>query len=427
MDELKLEFEWEDPAGAKGRELRATWARLQIEVGGHVLTRLVDAKNGSVRSGVYLPLYPLAEWVATSWWSLLCEPLSPSRTDQKAFRSRHDVICASEGYCLPSVMLEPTPPILAVRWNATDGVGATVRFIESGEAHVGVDQAQQEMERLVWAVIRRLEDNGIRGTYLQDEWQAVQDADEEERAFCRAAAELGVDPYSTDENLTQAIVNCSNMLTPETLWEFNAAANPAKLVDEAKLIVSRAEQLATEAPSAQLRQAKTALSAGARQGIFPWERGYWLATRLRDELGWGKAPTKTVGDLVQKLGVPDSRTTELPPFVQSLLKVDRNEHVGFLVPAGREESTRFSICRSLCDYLVGGMNAVHLATRSQTYSQALNRAFAAELLAPAASLRDELSGTLVSAEEIDELAGHYGVSQLVIQHQVENHNLAHIA
>lgn len=57
----------------------------------------------------------------------------------------------------------------------------------------------------------------------------------------------------------------------------------------------------------------------------------------------------------------------------------------------------------------------------------MNRAFAAEFLAPHTMLKSDLTGTLIGEEEVDELAVEYGVSSLVIRHQIENHRLARVS
>lgn len=57
----------------------------------------------------------------------------------------------------------------------------------------------------------------------------------------------------------------------------------------------------------------------------------------------------------------------------------------------------------------------------------MNRAFAAEFLAPHAMLKGDLSAATVGEEEIDDLAADYGVSGFVIRHQIENHKLAQIS
>lgn len=38
MNSLRIEFEWQDPGGARGEELRATWASLSIFIDNHPVT-----------------------------------------------------------------------------------------------------------------------------------------------------------------------------------------------------------------------------------------------------------------------------------------------------------------------------------------------------------------------------------------------------
>jgi Zn-dependent peptidase ImmA (M78 family) len=54
-----------------------------------------------------------------------------------------------------------------------------------------------------------------------------------------------------------------------------------------------------------------------------------------------------------------------------------------------------------------------------------NRAFAAKLLAPAQALRAlVVKRTVVSFEGVEDLAGYFRVSPLVIEHQLQNHRIA---
>jgi Zn-dependent peptidase ImmA (M78 family) len=57
----------------------------------------------------------------------------------------------------------------------------------------------------------------------------------------------------------------------------------------------------------------------------------------------------------------------------------------------------------------------------------MNRAFAADFLAPHWMLRSDLSGTVIGEDEIEDLANDYGVSTFVVRHQIENHQLACVA
>jgi len=56
--------------------------------------------------------------------------------------------------------------------------------------------------------------------------------------------------------------------------------------------------------------------------------------------------------------------------------------------------------------------------------QKAERAFAAELLAPADGLKEmlpELSGDTIDLRTVAELSAHFRVSDLVVEHQLENH------
>jgi Zn-dependent peptidase ImmA (M78 family) len=63
-----------------------------------------------------------------------------------------------------------------------------------------------------------------------------------------------------------------------------------------------------------------------------------------------------------------------------------------------------------------------LVTAAYTDRQKVERAFAAELLAPAQGVAERLGndGVAVTSEDIEAVAQHFDVSAMVIQHQVEN-------
>ncbi len=67
-----------------------------------------------------------------------------------------------------------------------------------------------------------------------------------------------------------------------------------------------------------------------------------------------------------------------------------------------------------------------LVTKANTERQRCNRAFAAEFLAPAASLRARVDHPLVDDEQVDELAEEFGVYTQVIRHQIKNHKIAEL-
>jgi Zn-dependent peptidase ImmA (M78 family) len=66
-------------------------------------------------------------------------------------------------------------------------------------------------------------------------------------------------------------------------------------------------------------------------------------------------------------------------------------------------------------------------TVARTDRQQRNRAFAAELLAPADWLRERIGGTWVTSDDVDEWAAELGVSPDVVDRQIENHRLTAMA
>jgi len=108
---MQLDFEWIGvPDSGDPLESR-TWARLAWRLGTSTLTRALDRKARSVRENVYVPLYPLADWIVSHWWSLLYEPwpvdgpLPASETevdlDVQGWLRRHYIRVANPGFASP--------------------------------------------------------------------------------------------------------------------------------------------------------------------------------------------------------------------------------------------------------------------------------------------------------------------------------------
>ncbi|MDP1590812.1 MAG: hypothetical protein Q8M07_23865, partial [Prosthecobacter sp.] len=108
----------------------------------------------------------------------------------------------------------------------------------------------------------------------------------------------------------------------------------------------------------------------------------------------------------------------------------RSEAEFIFSPKGkmRTDNWRFTFSRAVYDCLVraGKGEPVTLLTKSHRDRQRANRAFAAELLAPSAGIKQLLGKTMPGEEDIAWLAEHFGVSDRVVRHQIENHRIATI-
>jgi Zn-dependent peptidase ImmA (M78 family) len=66
-----------------------------------------------------------------------------------------------------------------------------------------------------------------------------------------------------------------------------------------------------------------------------------------------------------------------------------------------------------------------LVTAAYTDHQKVERAFAAELLAPTEGIAKELDNiSMVTQEDLEQVAEHFGVSTMVVEHQLENQLIA---
>ena len=199
MPTLEFDFEWEAAPGIKGPELASTWATLRIRVNNSILTRVLDPSDNRVRDYIHLPLYPLAEWLATSWWFLLHESEDRMGNSDLPFMERHALGPSREGYRFPNIHVVSFDPGTRVTWKHDRLRWSGLEFLDrEGCEWIDKDGFRQACAGLVDAVVGRLMSRGVRNTPLEEEWRAIRDAGDEERRFCQMAGALGLDPYSID-------------------------------------------------------------------------------------------------------------------------------------------------------------------------------------------------------------------------------------
>ncbi len=196
--DFKIDWNWESPLDAKGRELRATWGSLTISYKNEVITQVYDSSTKSVREHIYAPFYPLAEWIMLNWWFLMYEPYTSSKfTHIEDYLIRHNISFAKEGYALPNLIIKPQGQTVSLKWgNIKNDTINGIRFINNGEATLLLDEVKDELLNFVGVVSERLKEHGINDTLLQEEWNAYKNISKDEEEFCKVAAFSGLDPYN---------------------------------------------------------------------------------------------------------------------------------------------------------------------------------------------------------------------------------------
>lgn len=441
MPELALDFEWVDPGGARGPELRATWARLEVVAAGKVITRVLDQNTRSVRDGLFLPLYPVAEWIASNWWRLLYEVRSPNAPETNGYASHHCLAEAGEGFALPALFLEPQGEKLRLSWSGRKLEKVPLEFLESGVSFLNREVVQIGLMEFVDAVVGRLEDEGVQDTFLQEEWRAIKNLASDEEEFCRIAAALGLDPFQLPEEMVDKVIEAAEKVPPGVQDEFFASADLSALAEEAEVLRKTVEAI-SEAheglePLRELRarflaSGGAAAAAGHPLGLPPWQQGYEAARALRSDLGLDGSPLPSFPSIASALGIAgvalerEIRSEAGLVTVDGVVALDREERPGFAMKPATERARRFTLCREIFEYLAVPGGAPAIVTRGATYRQQRNRAFAAELLLPSAALRARFPEGRVTLEEANEIADEFAVSWAVVKHQLENHRIAEI-
>lgn len=435
MSEFLINFEWEDPLDANGPELRATWARLEIFINGIPVTRVFDERSKTVRNAVYLPLYPLSEWLVTHWWSFWNEPNPAQPGDRPDYESRHSLVSAREGFALPPLKTEPTDSIIMVSWSPERLPTYHCEFIGHGKYGVETRQMKKQILLLINAVVTRLEEQGITETLLQQDWKAIQAADQEERAFCKCAGSLGLDPYSLDDSEQDKILKAAHQLPEGIVDEFFRSARMSKLVEEAQELHEAFTQVQKNTIDlTSLREIHQVtkqwlMSAGTK----PYEQGYSFAQQFRSHLGLNGEPLKSIGNVARAIGTSEEslcsvinplRNREMP-FV-ALMGINDKSSPAFVLREASPTSNLFHFCRALFEYLCSATRRTALITDASTEQQKRNRAFAAEFLVPASALQKRIEIPTITWEQAEEIAAEFGVSSFIIRYQLENHGIAQV-
>jgi len=419
--DLRFRFEWEPIAGAvRAPELRATWARLEAWLDDVCATLAEDVSTGSVRRSISVPVYPLAEWMVFNWWSITADGRRSARSAK-----RRNVRSAGDGFLWPDLEIIPTGMDSLVRWNRLRSLrDDPLRYLSYGERRVDRASLEATLTDVVVAVVNRLREAGIEDTPLQKEWMALQGLDPEEVEFCHAAARLGLDPFSEGVDVATSIEAVFQALEPRLRDEFLDAAWPEQILPTLDWVrgafrdAGRAEVASGgEGFSLSLVGSAVRDMGAPHLGAPPWWVGYEAARILRDRLAL--SPTESVQAAPVHVSIREASASGLT----GAGRTSSPDHTNLVIARHlNRPSERFAIGRALWHAADSLPSGSYLITSSGAATQRVGRAFAAELLAPAAGIR-QLLGDQASAappEDVADVAEHFGASEWVIAHQVEN-------
>lgn len=411
---MRFAIDWLDHAPNAASEERATACDLRIWVGDvNITEHVVDGRRATI-DHVTVSAYPIVEGLAHDWWTILGARDRPYRL------TRH-----RSGYALPEVCLKFDGRYMEITTQQRPYGNPPIRFWAAPETYITRQEAEDALDGLISSTIARLEAKAFDDTGAQLRWRRVNQSreDPDEALFCECAGALGLDPYTIDDAATALIERAGHLFAGEPLIELLAGL---RLVNEPERALDWLDRVRQRQPEQFRFTALPEIAndliqrANACPDERPWALGYRRARELRQVLAM--RPEERVGTaiaLARRLGADQFAPAERTPGVRALVESAAGS-VDIHVAAAEhspESSKLFALGRALGHYLCfPERRRAVVNDLASAVEQATGRAFAAEFLAPV----HEILNLRNDGMHDDEIAGELGVSEKVIEHQIEN-------
>ena len=406
---------------------KATFGALELKRGSHLLTSVIraDSEGTHYDKGPRVSGYHLAEWLTWNWWRLRWEPRPPSGSAIFPWDMAHRMSDIGEGYVWPNITIS-CDGLQCDLFSRPSRESDTplLRYLGADPMTIAATAFETAVDQFVVFVLQELANAEIKNTNLHMLWEdlTAERHNAETARFRRMEALLGFDPDVMDNDTIDG-------------W----------LRDAQFLGENATEELATAA-------AKSMLTAGEISDstkLHGSEMSLNDAFRLNDSvpIRWGHTEAWSVGikvaqcvrqkaELADK-PIIDSRLAELAGVSRKVLtEVRHNNSHSWIFHAGKDSphvilrnsawksSRRFDLARLIGDRLfsdIGLIPAESLtpATRSYSYRQKAQRAFAAGLLSPWDATLNSLNGDH-SVEKQEQVARYFDVSPVTISSQIRN-------
>ena len=402
------------PADGGTHEERAAFGKFEVHANERCLTEGVAHGANDLSGGPWVSGYHIAEWLVWNWWRLRWEA-RPDNPGQSWIFS-HCLSSIGEGYVWPNVEISSDGVRAIITSSRTiDPTAGLYRYV-GAPAFEPVSAMELEAATLsfVRSVLERLDAEGVACTNLQRLWHDVERERKDNDAswLRRLEARLGCDP---DEMKAVQIrsAKASRHLGLDAVEELAADAGW-----RGSATLPTAEELRTIATSGGELRTQDAVTLDAHD-MPPWgEDAAW-------RLGVAAAHLLRQQEALDGEPIDNKRLAGLAGTQAAILSAEgvQPAQLSFVIGAGEhklvalrskwETGRRFDLARLLGDRLLGQDEPLLPATRSHTYRQKAQRAFAAELLCPFAAVREFLDDDR-SEERCNDAARHFKVSPLAI-------------
>ncbi|MDB9310575.1 hypothetical protein PN471_18495 [Aphanizomenon sp. CS-733/32] len=429
MKKLNLNFDWL-PSGDNSPEIEQTMGMFSLQAEEVNLTENQDIWSQKIESTVFVSAYPLASWMASSWWRLLFEPLPPAGIKPSVdWRMAHELTASNQGFIWPRVIFASDTESMQIWGTPSDPADKqSVRYI-NGLDHP-VSQNFLEFDSIAAAfiesVISRLHETEVYGTSLAHLWEEVQEerSDPYSTMYRRREAELGFDPDECPDEIVKDALDLAEQMGNETLSELAPTCGKESLETEPSFTAIKELIESTGLEGKPVNWSNLPINQETVKA--PWQRAKEIASFVRKEIDNEEKPftNKSLCDL---LGLKESEYDGWqPPERQSIsVAVPLKKDILYYHPRKKHPvAKRFELARLIGDYLFYGNSGKSwlASTDIRTSRQKYQRAFAAEFLCPLDSLQTYLNNDY-SESAIEDASEYFMVSQKTIETILINNRL----
>lgn len=391
-------------------EDEATLGELGIHVDQTCLTQAIESKTNNLRDGANLSAYRLAEWLAWHWWRLRWEPARQRRRDVD-WSAAHDLACIGGGWLWPNITIKSDGERIHLHARPSRAVHTEpLRYTTDANKIISAAALEEGIDEFVTSVLSRLEVCRCRDSDLHSIWSELSSERKDEgiTLYRRFEAFLSYDPDEADPALIERLIEYGRTVGLDAMSE--AAADDHK---SALGVREAARKFGFDTHPGEGVQCVSEIPAVDRSLVPAWKVGVDLAHQLRRQESLGEEPISNAR-LSELFGIRKQSLTKNEPtrnisFAFAL--DDENSRSGHVVlRSAWVQGRRFEISRLLADRLLDDQNELlHPATRTYSYRQKMQRAFAGELLCPVDSLLSFLNDDF-SDEKQQDAAEHFDVS-----------------
>lgn len=420
-DKLTIVADWEH-LDVGSPEERAAFAAIGIQFGDLWLTEAEDTFVKRVRQQVHLSGYHLAEWFAWNWWRLRWEPRRPSVD----WRMTHRMSTIGGGYVWPNITILSDGERICFDTKPTASrASEPLHYITSLALVMRASDFEAAVDAFINQVLGQLREKDLPDSNLKIIWADVlsERATPDVASRRKLEALLGLDADEADKSLIEQMIQDGKVLGARAIEELAADGNGAKMPVTPSDINGLARDLGLDANPRDVVHLQVRNREALPTNVEAWKRGVAAARALRNQEGLHDGPISNER-LCELMGVSSKAVSRDQKTGPISFVFDEGQEKGAIVLRSKYETgRRFDLARLLGDRIAAPMiERLKPATRSYTYRQKLQRAFAGEFLCPFDALADLLGGDL-SADAREDAASHFNVSERTVSSLLVNHKM----